>query len=130
MKSQVHLSAKRVLVRCDYNPKYFLNGRISSIDGDNGIYTVIFDVKDAAAPHYYNEDELRKIIFKPVVGIGGASFVPYPCMPVFAYMGEMEEKAEIVHTLKNDAKLKWANENVLSMFFVPYNLMRPIDKIM
>ena len=81
---------KRVLVRCDYNPNYFLNGRVSSIDGDNGIYTVIFDERDAAAPHYYNEYELRKIIFNPVVGIGGASFVTYPGMPVFAYRGEME----------------------------------------
>ena len=61
------------------------------------------------------------------MGIGGASFVPDPGMPVFAYRGEMEEKAEIMHTFKNDAKLKWANDNVLSMFCVPYNLMRPMN---
>jgi len=64
--------SKRVLVRCDYNPNYFLNGSASSVDVDNSIYTDKFDGKDDTAPHFYTADELRKIIFKPVVVIGGA----------------------------------------------------------
>ncbi len=99
---------------------------MSGVDVDNGMYTVEFEEKDDAAPQFYIADEIRKILFKPVVGIGGASFVPYPGMPVFACRWDKEEKAEIVHALQNDAKLKWANDNALSMFCVPYDQMRPV----
>ena len=43
------------------------------------------------------EDELQKIISKPVVGIEGIAFVPYTGMPVFAYRGQSEVNAKIVH---------------------------------
>jgi len=48
-------------------------------------------------------------------------------MSVFVYSGDKEEKANLMHAFKNDANLKWANDNALSMFCVPYNLMRPVN---
>ena len=53
-------------------------------------------------------------------------FVPYNGMPVFAYRGEIEVKAEITNAFKNDAKLKWADDDSLSLLCVPYNHMRPV----
>jgi hypothetical protein len=93
----------RVTVRCDVSPNYFLHGKVIKVDAYNQIYTVEFDEKDNADPQQYTEDELQKIVSKPVVGIEGISFVPYRDMLVYAYQGENKEKATIVDVFKNCA---------------------------
>ena len=110
----------KVTERCEFSPNYFLHGEVTSFDIGTWIYTVHFDWEDNADPQHYTEDELQKIISKPVVGIGGIAFVPHTEMLVFVYKGEIEVKAEIVHVFKHDAKLKWANDSLLSTFCVPY----------
>jgi hypothetical protein len=62
----------------------------------------------------YAEDELQKIVSKPVVGIEGISFVPYMDLPVYAYQGENEEKATIIDVFKNGARVKWVDDRSLS----------------
>ena len=69
-------------MRCEVSPNYFLHGKVTKVDSLNQIYTVEFDEKDNAEPQQYTEDELQKIISKPVTGIEGISFVPYTDMPV------------------------------------------------
>lgn len=76
-----------------------------------------FDEEDNAEPQEFTEDQLQNINSKPVIGIGGITFVPYNSMAVFAYRGENEEKAEITHVFTNDAKLKW-QMMIPSPFFV------------
>ncbi len=66
-----------------------LHGEVVSFDVNTLIYTVQFDREDNADPQHYKEDELQKIIFKPVVGIESIEFVPYTGMLVFAYRGEI-----------------------------------------
>ena len=117
----------RVAVRCESNPNYFLHGKVTNFDDDRKMYRVEFDERDNAEPQEYTEDQLLKVICRPVVGIGGIMFVPYNGMPVFAYRGEIEEKAVITNAFKNDAKLKWADDDSLSLFCVPYNHMRPVN---
>ena len=56
----------RVTVRCEVSPNYFLHGKVTKVDSLNRIYTVAFDEKDNADPKQYTEDELQKIISKPV----------------------------------------------------------------
>ena len=68
----------RVTARCKFNPNYFLHGEVVSIDDKTLIYTVHVDREDSADPQHYTEDELQKIIFKPVLGIGCIAFVPLP----------------------------------------------------
>ena len=45
-------------------------------------------------------------------------------MLVFAYRVENEEKVKITHVFNNDTKLRWADDNSLSIFHVPYNHMK------
>ena len=113
-------------MRCEFSLNYFLHGEVTRFDVGTWIYTVDFDQEDNAGPQQYTEDELQKIISKPVVGIRDIAFVPYTGMPVFAYRVEIEVKAEIVHVFKHDSKLKWAHDRSLSTFCVPYNQIRPM----
>jgi hypothetical protein len=96
-----------VTVRCEVNPNYFLPGKVITVDAYNQIYTIEYDEKDNADPKQNTEDQLKTIIFKPVVGIEGISFVPYTDMKVYAYRGENEEKAKIVDVFKNGAQVMW-----------------------
>ena len=113
-------------MRCEVSPNYFLHGKVTKVDSLNQIYTVEFDEKDNAEPQQYTEDELQKIVSLPVVGIEGIRFVPYTDMQVYAYRGEIEEKATIVDVFKNGARLKWGDDGSLSTFCLPYNQLRPI----
>ena len=79
-------------MRCDFNPNFFLHRKVISFDVDSGLYADEFDEKDDTAPHFYTADELKKILFKPVVGTGVASFVPYPCMPVLDTAGTRKKR--------------------------------------
>ena len=119
-----HVGTK-VTVRCDFNLNYILHVSVTRIDAKHCIYMVAFEDRDNADPHKYTEDEMQKIVSNHIVGMRGIKFVPYSGMPVFAYRGNNEEKAEIVHVFKNDAKLKRADDNSLSTFCVPYNQIRP-----
>ena len=47
-------------------------------------------------------------------------------MPVFAYRGVIKVKAEIVYVFKHNAKLKWADDSLLSTFCVTHNQIRPM----
>ena len=117
----------RVTVRCDYNPNYFLHGKVTSFDVNRVLYTVEFDEKDDAEPQKCTADELQKIVTEPVVGMKGISFVPYPGMTVIAFRGEYEVEAEIVHAYQKNAKLKWSDDNSLSILCLPYNQIRPLN---
>ena len=113
-------------MRCEVSPNYFLHGKVTEVDSLNQIYTVEFDEKDNADPQQYTEDELQKIISKPVTGIEGISFVPYTDMPVYAYRVESIEKAKIVDVFKHGAQLLWGDDGSFSTFCVPYNQIRPM----
>jgi hypothetical protein len=56
------------------------------------VYIVEFDEKINDDPQQYTEDELQKIISRPVFGIEGISCSPYTGMPVYAYRGGNEER--------------------------------------
>ena len=47
-------------------------------------------------------------------------------MQVYAYRGEIEEKATIVDVFKNGARVKWQDDRSLSTFCLPYNQLRPV----
>ena len=98
-----------------------------SFDVKTLIYTFHFDQEDNADPQHYTEGQLQKIISKPVVGIGGITFVPYTRIPVFAYREQSKVDAKIVHAFKSDAKLKLADDSLLSTFCVLYNHIRPMN---
>ena len=117
----------RVTVRCEFNPNYFLHGKVTRYDVGNGLYTAEFDEKDNADAQKYTSDELQKIVTKLVVGMKGILFVPYTGMSVFAFRGDNEVKAEIVQVYQKNAKLKWADDNLLSILCVPYNQIRPVS---
>ena len=55
-------------------------------------------------------------------------FIPYTCMPVFAYKGNGDKRAEIVNVFKN-AKLKWVDDESLSIFCLSYNQIRPMNDV-
>ena len=52
----------RVTVRCEFNPNYFLHGRVTRFDVGSGLYTAEFDGKDNADPQTYTSDEFQKIV--------------------------------------------------------------------
>jgi hypothetical protein len=104
-----------------------LHGRVTRYDVGSRLYTAEFDGKDNADPQTYTSYELQKIITKPVVGMKGISFVPYTDMSVFAFRGNNEVKAEIVQVYQKNAKLKWVDDNSLSILCVPYNQIRPVS---
>jgi hypothetical protein len=81
---------RRVTVRFDFNPNYFLHGEVTSFDVNRGLYTAEFDEKDDAEPQKYTAYELQKIITEQVVGMKGIWFVPYPGMTVIAFGGDDE----------------------------------------
>ena len=86
----------------------------------------VTDLKETSLSPKSTEDELQKIVSMPVVGIEGIRFVPYTDMQVYAYRGEIEEKATIVDVFKNGARVKWGDDGSLSTFCLPYNQLRPI----
>ena len=101
--------------------------KISNNKWHEGV-TAEFDEKDNADPQKYTSDELQTIVTKPVVGMKGISFVPYTGMSVFAFRGDNEVKVEIVQVYQKNAKLKWVDDNSLSILCVPYNQIRPVSK--
>lgn len=117
----------RVTVRCDFNPNYFLHGKVINFDVDSRLYTAEFDEKDDADPQKNTANELQKIVTKPVVRMKGILLVPYAGMTVFAFRGDDEVEAEIVQAYHKNAKLKWADDNSLSILCLPYNQIRPIN---
>ena len=103
-------------MRCKFSPNYILHGEVTRFDVVTRIYTVAFDREDNAGPQQYTEDELQKIISKPVTGIEGISFVPYTDMPVYAYRGESIEKATI-HCKRIVSKTQVSVSYAVSNFF-------------